>query len=66
MTLKNQDSKKQPNVSTHYIIRKNELPLSCPTRETEGWNYHPRIYLPIEESKEINCPYCSTKYILEE
>lgn len=48
----------------HYRISKADLPLSCPPRGTEVWDAHPRVYLPIEESGVVICPYCSAKYEL--
>jgi len=49
------------------LITPNDLPLHCPTMQTEAWNYHPKIFLPIEdaEKKEISCPYCGTYYKLD-
>ena len=45
-----------------------DLPLSCPLPNQVLWNAHPRVYLAIEDSPEgkIDCPYCSTCYILKE
>lgn len=43
-----------------------ELPLSCPTHDMAAWNAHPRVYLPIEATGEEICPYCGTKFVLEE
>lgn len=42
-----------------------DLPLSCPPRDDRIWDAHPRVYLPIEDSGEERCPYCSTNYILK-
>jgi uncharacterized Zn-finger protein len=41
-----------------------DLPLSCPPLNTEVWDAHPRVYLPIEDIGSVICPYCNTKYIL--
>ena len=49
-----------------YKVRRDELPLSCPTNEMALWNSHPRVYLPIEAEKDVTCPYCGARYILEE
>lgn len=46
------------------FVTEADLPLSCPPPEEVAWNMHPRIYLPIEEAKEVVCPYCSARYIL--
>lgn len=43
-----------------------ELPLSCPPRDDRVWDAHPRVYLPIEETGHILCPYCGTEYILKD
>ncbi len=49
-------------------ISLHDLPLACPYPDQAVWNAHPRVYLAIEESPngEIECPYCSTQYVLEE
>jgi len=41
-----------------------ELPLHCPLPSQKLWNTHPRVYLPIEITREARCPYCSTLYKL--
>ncbi|MDE2091166.1 MAG: zinc-finger domain-containing protein [Gammaproteobacteria bacterium] len=28
------------------------------------WNSHPRVFLPVEATGEIECPYCSAIYTL--
>jgi len=28
------------------------------------WNSHPRVYLPIEPTGWVKCPYCSAEYTL--
>lgn len=52
------------SVSSYFMVSKNDLPLSCPTAQAEAWCLHPRVYLPITQSGEVTCPYCSTRYIL--
>jgi len=47
-------------------ITHDQLPLSCPPRGEEVWNLHPRVYLPLAKSGEAVCPYCSTRYVLED
>lgn len=39
-----------------------DLPLYCPTPAMPLWSSHPRVFLPVEETGEIVCPYCSTRY----
>ncbi len=41
-----------------------DLPLSCPLPNQKLWDAHPRVYLPIEESGEADCPYCGTRFVL--
>ena len=40
------------------------LPLHCPLPSQALWNKHPRVYLPIEATKDARCPYCGTLYRL--
>lgn len=60
------ETKKINSIAKHYVVKKQNLPLSCPTKETASWSLHPRVYLPIEESGEVSCPYCGAKYVLEQ
>ena len=46
-------------------VYKSDLPLHCPTNEMKLWNTHPRVYLPIEKSGQVTCPYCGTKFVLQ-
>ena len=48
-----------------YLVTQDDLPLSCPMPRMKLWNAHPRVYLPIEETGEEQCPYCGAVYILE-
>ena len=41
-----------------------DLPLHCPLPSQKLWNTHPRVYLPVEMTKEARCPYCGTLYRL--
>ena len=47
-------------------VSRKDLPLSCPMPDDEVWNMHPRVYLPIEKSGEETCPYCGTRYLLQD
>ena len=42
-----------------------DLPLHCPMPDMLIWNAHPRVFLPIEKTGEVLCPYCGTRYILQ-
>lgn len=52
------------STQSEYEVRREDLPLSCPTPEQKLWNSHPRVYLPIEKSGTATCPYCSATYRL--
>jgi len=41
-----------------------DLPLHCPLPSQKLWNTHPRVFLPIEATREARCPYCGTLYRL--
>jgi uncharacterized Zn-finger protein len=47
------------------VIAARDLPLHCPPRAAPLWSQHPRVFLDIEDTGEILCPYCSTRYVLE-
>jgi uncharacterized Zn-finger protein len=42
-----------------------ELPLHCPLPSQHLWNSHPRVFLPIEATGSVLCPYCGTRYVLK-
>lgn len=48
------------------VIKRQDLPLHCPTDETALWCAHPRVFLAIDVSadKTARCPYCGTLYRL--
>lgn len=56
---------KPANAQNEYLVRSEDLPLSCPTPEMHLWNSHPRVYLPIEKTGRAKCPYCGAQFVLE-
>ncbi|OGT45409.1 MAG: hypothetical protein A3E83_00265 [Gammaproteobacteria bacterium RIFCSPHIGHO2_12_FULL_41_20] len=48
-----------------YEVTAADLPLSCPLQSMRVWDAHPRVYLPIEKSGQVICPYCGAEYILK-
>jgi uncharacterized Zn-finger protein len=56
----------QPNAENFYEVTTADLPLSCPMPEMFVWNSHPKVYLPVEETGNAMCPYCSAVYYLKE
>ena len=47
-----------------YQVTARDLPLHCPRADSYLWNSHPKVYLPIEETGQAKCPYCSASYEL--
>lgn len=42
-----------------------DLPLHCPTKESQLWCAHPRVFLDVVATGEVLCPYCGTRYRLK-
>lgn len=55
---------KKSSAQAIVLVKREELPLSCPRPGDELWNMHPRVYLPIEKTGEAVCPYCGAHYRL--
>jgi uncharacterized Zn-finger protein len=53
-----------PNAESLYYVTRQDLPLSCPMPGMYLWNSHPRVYLPIEATGTVKCPYCGATYKL--
>lgn len=41
-----------------------DLPVHCPNPRMPIWSSHPRVFLDIEHTGEVKCPYCGTVYRL--
>lgn len=54
------------NAEKTYKVTRHDLPLHCPMPGSFLWNSHPKVFLPIEETGEAKCPYCSASYVLVE
>ena len=54
----------QPNAQNHYDVTTADLPVSCPMPGMSQWNSHPKVYIPLEETGEAICPYCSATFKL--
>ena len=52
------------NAQTHYEVSRADLPLSCPLPSMSLWNSHPKVYLAIEETGAVKCPYCGAEFVL--
>lgn len=59
------DSGKNPAREREVEVSPADLPLHCPLPSQELWNSHPRVFLPIETTGSVLCPYCGTRYVLK-
>ena len=52
--------------SREVVVKRQALPLHCPTEDSALWCGHPRVFLAIEASADntVRCPYCGTLYRL--
>jgi uncharacterized Zn-finger protein len=50
---------------TAVVVRPQDLPVYCPNPAMPLWSAHPRVFLDIDRTGEVKCPYCSTLYRLE-
>jgi uncharacterized Zn-finger protein len=57
--------KEQACTKRRYEVTAGELPLSCPMKDMRVWDAHPRVYLPIEETGHVICPYCGAEFVLK-
>lgn len=56
------------NTTKEVLVKRSQLPLTCPMDESAVWCSHPKVSLPIESvsKKKIRCPYCGTLYRLQD
>lgn len=54
------------NTERRYDVRREDLPVSCPTPDMALWNSHPRVYLAIEATGSATCPYCGALFVLKD
>jgi len=48
------------------LVRRDQLPFSCPPAGTDPAALHPRVYIPLKRVGEPHtCPYCGAVYALE-
>lgn len=61
------ESPKEPACAQkNYVVHRHELPFSCPTDAMVLWNAHPKVYLPIEQTGQVTCPYCGSHFTLQD
>lgn len=61
----NQDISKS-NAENSYEVTPADLPLHCPMEGMSLWDSHPRVYLEIEKTGKVKCPYCGADYTLKD
>ena len=54
-----------PNEKSTVEVSRKQLPLHCPTPEMSLWNSHPRVFLSIEETGQVTCPYWGTAFSIK-
>ena len=58
------DQRSDSDTKTTFTIKRDGLPLCCPSNDADGANLHPRVFLPIEKTGEAVCPYCGKHFKL--
>ncbi len=58
--------KERACVLRRYDVTRADLPLSCPMPDMRLWDAHPRIYLSIEKTGHVVCPYCGSEFFLKD
>ena len=53
-----------PNAQKVYEVSRADLPLSCPMPDMMLWCSHPKVYLEIEATGRVKCPYCGADFLL--
>lgn len=59
------EEKEPASAKKNYVVHPSDLPLSCPTDHMVLWNAHPKVYLPIEKTGVEVCPYCGSRFVLQ-
>jgi uncharacterized Zn-finger protein len=65
MAANEKNKETEPNADNHYDVTEADLPLSCPMPGMSQWNSHPKVFIPVEETGEGMCPYCSATFSLK-
>jgi uncharacterized Zn-finger protein len=66
-TSDHQEQFTTPNAQPQVTVTMADLPLHCPMPGSALWSSHPRVFLPIEDTKDgrMICPYCGTEFVLQ-
>ena len=55
----------ETNANAEVTVSVKDLPVYCPNPSMPLWSSHPRVFLDIEPTGRVMCPYCGTRYRLE-
>ncbi|MDP4829549.1 MAG: zinc-finger domain-containing protein [Burkholderiaceae bacterium] len=47
-------------------MSQSELPVVCPNPRMPLWSSHPKVFLELNDEGVAKCPYCGTRYRLQE
>lgn len=53
-----------PNPRPPILVSTTALPLACPPPNSPGM--HPRVFLRFDEQHIAQCPYCGTRYRVDD
>lgn len=54
----------KPSDAPPVVVEPGDLPVFCPNPAMPLWSSHPRVFLDVENSGSVRCPYCGTLYRL--
>ena len=52
------------HISQHKVLEEKDPLMIVEGKGMRVWDSHPRVYLPIEDEGEVQCPYCGATYSL--
>jgi uncharacterized Zn-finger protein len=47
-------------------VSQSDLPVFCPNPRMPLWSSHPKVFLELNDEGVAKCPYCGTRYQLQE
>ena len=57
---------KEPQAEAVVLVTRDQLPMHCPPPDASLWDWHPRVFIPLEDTGEAACSYCGTRFRLVE
>ena len=62
----NTASQASSDQATSLRVSQSELPIVCPNPRMPLWSSHPKVFLELNDEGVAKCPYCGTRYQLQE